>query len=218
MPARGSPLARALQVLASLEMCTRPSGMAAMVGSACILCIAANACSPCCTAANDHTSSCGCAAAGPRPPPADPSPAPRPPAVAAKVLRRSDEIAVGDFRTEIAILRKVHHPNCVQVGAGRGCGAGPRARRRSSQCFKPRVGRALAGDAARAVAARRPPRCVPRRSVSYLDSGQGGDKCQCVDGMAVPLRPLPFHPPGPAPPPFLPSSWAPALSRNPTSC
>jgi serine/threonine protein kinase len=35
--------------------------------------------------------------------------------VAAKVLKRSDEIALGDFRTEIAILRKVHHPNCVQV-------------------------------------------------------------------------------------------------------
>ena len=34
--------------------------------------------------------------------------------VAAKVLKRSDEIALGDFRTEIAILRKVHHPNCVQ--------------------------------------------------------------------------------------------------------
>jgi serine/threonine protein kinase len=36
--------------------------------------------------------------------------------VAAKVLKRSDEIALGDFRTEIAILRKIHHPNCVQVG------------------------------------------------------------------------------------------------------
>jgi hypothetical protein len=34
--------------------------------------------------------------------------------VAAKVLKRSDEIALGDFRTEIAILRKIHHPNCVQ--------------------------------------------------------------------------------------------------------
>ena len=30
------------------------------------------------------------------------------------MLKRSDEIALGDFRTEIAILRKVHHPNCVQ--------------------------------------------------------------------------------------------------------
>jgi len=34
--------------------------------------------------------------------------------VAAKLLKRSDEIAVGDFRTEIAILRKIHHPNTVQ--------------------------------------------------------------------------------------------------------
>jgi hypothetical protein len=42
--------------------------------------------------------------------------------VAAKVLKRSDEIALGDFRTEIAILRKIHHPNCVQV-CGRGGGA-----------------------------------------------------------------------------------------------
>lgn len=38
--------------------------------------------------------------------------------VAAKVLKRSDEIALGDFRTEIAILRKIHHPNCVQVRHG----------------------------------------------------------------------------------------------------
>jgi serine/threonine protein kinase len=30
------------------------------------------------------------------------------------VLKRSDEIALGDFRTEIAILRKISHPNCVQ--------------------------------------------------------------------------------------------------------
>uniref|UniRef100_A0A7S0UV82 Protein kinase domain-containing protein n=1 Tax=Polytomella parva TaxID=51329 RepID=A0A7S0UV82_9CHLO len=34
--------------------------------------------------------------------------------VAAKLLKRSDEIALGDFRTEIAILRKTHHPNCTQ--------------------------------------------------------------------------------------------------------
>lgn len=38
--------------------------------------------------------------------------------VAAKLLKRSDEIAIGDFRTEIAILRKIHHPNCTQVGVG----------------------------------------------------------------------------------------------------
>lgn len=42
--------------------------------------------------------------------------------VAAKVLKRSDEIALGDFRTEIAILRKIHHPNCVQVGGWHGGG------------------------------------------------------------------------------------------------
>eukprot|EP00200_Dunaliella_tertiolecta_P005622 CAMPEP_0202350340 /NCGR_PEP_ID=MMETSP1126-20121109/7453_1 /ASSEMBLY_ACC=CAM_ASM_000457 /TAXON_ID=3047 /ORGANISM="Dunaliella tertiolecta, Strain CCMP1320" /LENGTH=516 /DNA_ID=CAMNT_0048942295 /DNA_START=80 /DNA_END=1630 /DNA_ORIENTATION=+ len=34
--------------------------------------------------------------------------------VAAKLLKRSDEIALGDFRTEIAILRKIHHPNMNQ--------------------------------------------------------------------------------------------------------
>jgi hypothetical protein len=40
------------------------------------------------------------------------------PQVAAKLLKRSDEIALGDFRTEIAILRKTHHPNTTQVSAG----------------------------------------------------------------------------------------------------
>lgn len=34
--------------------------------------------------------------------------------VAAKVLKGSSEIALGDFRGEIDILRKVHHPNAVQ--------------------------------------------------------------------------------------------------------
>lgn len=34
--------------------------------------------------------------------------------IAAKLLKRSDEIALGDFRTEIAILRKIHHPNTTQ--------------------------------------------------------------------------------------------------------
>ena len=43
------------------------------------------------------------------------STAPMCPQVAAKLLKRSDEIAVGDFRTEIAILRKIHHPNTTQV-------------------------------------------------------------------------------------------------------
>lgn len=34
--------------------------------------------------------------------------------VAAKVLKGSSEIALGDFRSEIEILRRVHHPNAVQ--------------------------------------------------------------------------------------------------------
>ncbi|KFM24164.1 Dual specificity protein kinase splA [Auxenochlorella protothecoides] len=34
--------------------------------------------------------------------------------VAAKVLKASSEIAVNDFRAEIEILQRVHHPNCVQ--------------------------------------------------------------------------------------------------------
>ncbi len=37
--------------------------------------------------------------------------------VAVKILKRSDEIALGDFRTEIAILRKIHHPNTTQVSS-----------------------------------------------------------------------------------------------------
>jgi len=35
--------------------------------------------------------------------------------VAVKVLNSSDSIALGDFRTEIGILRRVHHPNAVQM-------------------------------------------------------------------------------------------------------
>jgi serine/threonine protein kinase len=34
--------------------------------------------------------------------------------VAAKILKASNEIALGDFRGEIEILRRVHHPNAVQ--------------------------------------------------------------------------------------------------------
>eukprot|EP00873_Tetraselmis_striata_P037855 jgi/Tetstr1/458119/TSEL_004287.t1 len=34
--------------------------------------------------------------------------------VAVKVLKVSTGIALGDFRTEIATLRQVHHPNAVQ--------------------------------------------------------------------------------------------------------
>ena len=35
--------------------------------------------------------------------------------VAAKILKGSNEVALGDFRGEIEILRRVHHPNAVQV-------------------------------------------------------------------------------------------------------
>ena len=34
--------------------------------------------------------------------------------VAAKVLKGSDAIALGDFRGELDVLRRVHHPNAVQ--------------------------------------------------------------------------------------------------------
>lgn len=50
--------------------------------------------------------------------------------MAAKILKGSNEIALGDFRGEIEILRRVHHPNAVQVGHCRGlycCGQGPAA-------------------------------------------------------------------------------------------
>ena len=35
-------------------------------------------------------------------------------AVAAKILKNTSAIALGDFRSEIEVLRKVHHPNAVQ--------------------------------------------------------------------------------------------------------
>ena len=35
--------------------------------------------------------------------------------VAAKILKGSSDIALGDFRGEIEILRRVHHPNAVQA-------------------------------------------------------------------------------------------------------
>ena len=35
--------------------------------------------------------------------------------VAAKILKTSSSIALGDFRSEIEVLRRVHHPNAVQV-------------------------------------------------------------------------------------------------------
>lgn len=58
----------------------------------------------------------------PGPWPLIPASPPAPPAarygtlVAAKILKGSNEIALGDFRGEIEILRRVHHPNAVQVG------------------------------------------------------------------------------------------------------
>ena len=35
--------------------------------------------------------------------------------VAAKILKSSSSIALGDFRSEIEVLRRVHHPNAVQA-------------------------------------------------------------------------------------------------------
>ena len=47
-------------------------------------------------------------------------------AVAAKILKNTSAIALGDFRSEIEVLRKVHHPNAVQfLGAPRAAGACP---------------------------------------------------------------------------------------------
>ena len=37
--------------------------------------------------------------------------------VAAKILKTSSSIALGDFRSEIEVLRRVHHPNAVQARA-----------------------------------------------------------------------------------------------------
>lgn len=34
--------------------------------------------------------------------------------VAAKILKDSSAIALGDFRAELDVLRRVHHPNAVQ--------------------------------------------------------------------------------------------------------
>lgn len=34
--------------------------------------------------------------------------------VAAKIIRDSSAIALGDFRAELDVLRRVHHPNAVQ--------------------------------------------------------------------------------------------------------
>ena len=35
--------------------------------------------------------------------------------VAAKIIKDSSAIALGDFRAELDVLRRVHHPNAVQV-------------------------------------------------------------------------------------------------------
>jgi hypothetical protein len=35
--------------------------------------------------------------------------------VAVKILKRSDELGLGDFRSELNVLQKVHHPHTVQV-------------------------------------------------------------------------------------------------------
>ena len=34
--------------------------------------------------------------------------------VAAKIIKDSSSIALGDFRAELDVLRRVHHPNAVQ--------------------------------------------------------------------------------------------------------
>lgn len=38
--------------------------------------------------------------------------------VAVKVLKAENEVALGDFRTELNVLQKVHHPHCVQFLGG----------------------------------------------------------------------------------------------------
>jgi hypothetical protein len=43
--------------------------------------------------------------------------------VAAKIIKDSSAIALGDFRAELDVLRRVHHPNAVQV-----CTSIPQAR------------------------------------------------------------------------------------------
>lgn len=43
--------------------------------------------------------------------------------VAVKVLKETGAVALGDFRTELNVLQKVHHPHTVGGGtAGRGGG------------------------------------------------------------------------------------------------
>ena len=44
-------------------------------------------------------------------------------AVADKILRDFGELAMGDFRTELNTLQKVHHPHTVRAAKGRGQGS-----------------------------------------------------------------------------------------------
>lgn len=48
----------------------------------------------------------------PPPPPAAPTAQ-----VAVKVLKETGAVALGDFRTELNVLQKVHHPHTVRLGA-----------------------------------------------------------------------------------------------------
>lgn len=44
--------------------------------------------------------------------------------VAVKVLKETGAMAMGDFRTELNVLQKVHHPHTVRVrGSERSCAA-----------------------------------------------------------------------------------------------
>ena len=35
--------------------------------------------------------------------------------VAVKTLKISSQLAVGDFRSEVELLQRIHHPNCCQL-------------------------------------------------------------------------------------------------------
>ncbi len=39
--------------------------------------------------------------------------------MAVKVLKETGAVALGDFRTELNVLQKVHHPHTVRAGGGR---------------------------------------------------------------------------------------------------
>ncbi len=55
----------------------------------------------------------------PRPSPPPCSPPPPGTQVAVKVLKETGAVALGDFRTELNVLQKVHHPHTVRAGGGR---------------------------------------------------------------------------------------------------